>query len=110
MSPREVELALKKQRLQIQSATLRTRLARQARGFEPALDAIDLVRSGCAWVRQRPYIPLALVLGVGVARPRFVWRWLRRAWLGWQLVQRVRGLAGRAAPAYAAWQSLQRDT
>lgn len=109
MSPREVELALKKQRLQIQSAMLRTRLARQTRGLAPAFEAVDMVRSGYAWVRQRPYIPLALVVGIGIVRPRFIWRWLRRGWLGWQVVRRVRGVTGRAAPAYAAWRSLRKD-
>lgn len=109
MSPRELELALKKQRLQIQSAMLRARLTRQAQAFEPAFGALDTVRSAYAWLRARPYIWVGTAVAVGVARPRFIWRWFKRGVVWWQAARRLRGAAERLAPLYAAWRAARKD-
>lgn len=102
MSPREVELALKKQRLQIQSAALRSRFMRQTQAFAPTFAALDRVRAGYGWLRQRPYILVGAVVALTVAKPRVAWRWLKRGVLAWQTVRRVRGLAEQWVPAYLA--------
>jgi hypothetical protein len=94
MTDRAIELALKKQRLQMQSAQLRDEMADYGRGIEPVFSLADLTHDAWIWIKQRPAIPLAVAVALMVARPRFVLRWGRRAWLGWQAVQRWRALAG----------------
>ena len=92
MSPELVELALRKQRLQIRSAEQRDALAHHALAFTPVLHGIDRVADGVRWARDNA--PLLSGLGVFllVVRPRASLRWARRAWMGWQLAQRVRTL------------------
>ncbi len=105
MSPRELELALKKQRLQIQSAALRTHLARQARAFEPAFGAVDVVRTGYVWLRDRPQIWVAAAVAIAVAKPAVVWRWFKRGVVWWQAARQMRGWAEHLAPLYEAWRT-----
>jgi len=83
-------LALKKQRLQIESGELRDRFAGHARGLEPAFGAADALRDGLTWLRQRPAIPLGIFVAVLVARPRAAWRWGRRAFVAWRGWRRAR--------------------
>jgi hypothetical protein len=109
MSPREVELALKKQRLQMQSAALRVRFMRQTQAFAPTFAAFDQVRAGYGWLRQRPYIWVGAAVALAVVKPRVAWRWLKRGVLAWQTVRRVRGLAEQWVPAYLAGQAGQGD-
>ena len=87
---RLMELALKKQRLQIESAELRDRLAFNARGLAPAFGVADAVRNGIHWLRHQPVVPLGIAVAVLVARPRAVWRWGRRAFAAWRGLRRAR--------------------
>lgn len=96
MNSRLVELALKKQRLQISSATLREQWTAQAAGLEPFCAGIDGLRSGAAWLRRHPAVVVAATVALVVARPRAVFRWTRRAFVAWQAWRRTRGwFAGR---------------
>lgn len=92
MNPKLVELALRKQRLQIRSAEQRDALVHHAQAFAPVLHGIDRISDGVRWARDNA----PLLSGVGifllVTRPRAGLRWARRAWMGWQLVRRVRAL------------------
>lgn len=92
MGQRDIELALKKQRLQLQSSELRNELVVYGRGIEPAFTAADLARQGWLWLRARPAILVTIGVALVVARPRLVFRWGRRAWVGWQTVSHWRGL------------------
>jgi hypothetical protein len=103
MSPRELELALKKQRLQLQSAALRAHLAQQTRAFEPAAGAVDMVRLGYSFLRGRPYVWVAAAVVLVVAKPSAVWRWLKRGAVWWQAAQQMRGWAEQLKPVYDAW-------
>jgi hypothetical protein len=87
---RAVELALKKQRLQIESERLRREFAGYAQGIEPAFTAVDQARAGWRWLRANPAIPVGILVLMLVARPSVVFRWGRRAWLGWQAWRRLR--------------------
>ncbi len=93
MSQRDIERALKKQRLLMDSAVLREQMAVYGRGVEPVFTVVDVSRQAWAWLKARPAIPVAMAVAVFVARPRFVVRWARRAWLGWKAVERWRALA-----------------
>lgn len=88
MNRRLLELALKKQRLQFQSAALRENWAKQARGVEPVLQAVDGVGRGVAWLTRYPYVLTVVAVALVVARPSAVWRWARRGFLAWQFWRR----------------------
>jgi len=92
MNEKLVELALRKQRLQIDSAALRSDLSRFAAGLSPLFAATDHVADGVSWLRRHPQILAAAVLGLLLARPRRVLRWTRRAFIGWQAWRRMKGL------------------
>jgi hypothetical protein len=92
MNGKLVELALRKQRLQIDSAVLRGDLSRFATGLSPLFAAADHVAEGVSWLRRHPQILAAAALGLLLARPRRVLRWTRRAFIGWQAWRRVKGL------------------
>lgn len=85
-----VDLALRKQALLQQSAALRQQATVQARGLAPAFALADAVRTAGRWLAAHPLVPLALVAGIAIVRPRVAFRWARRAWLGVQLWQRSR--------------------
>ena len=90
MSPQQVELALKKQRLQIRSAALRAELAGHAAGLAPWFAAGDRVRDGAQWLRRHPAPAVAVIVALAVARPRAIYRLARRSFVGWQLWIRMR--------------------
>ena len=91
MSPRLVELALKKQRLQLKSAILRDAFAAQASAWAPAFAAADQVRAGINWLRRHPVLPVAVLVALLVARPRAVLRLAGRGWIFWSGLKRLRG-------------------
>ncbi len=90
MSPAIVELALKKQRLQFKSAALRQDFGRQAVALAPIFGAADRVRDGARWLRRHPQAVVAAAVAIVVARPRTVFRWLRRGFFAWQAVGKAR--------------------
>lgn len=84
MNSATLELALKKQRLQIASAGLRTDFGHFAAGLAPVFTGADLVVEGARWVRRNPEIVVATSVALIVVRPKRVWRWARLAFFGWQ--------------------------
>jgi len=88
MNARMLELALKKQRLQLKSAMLREQWCAHARGLTPVLSAADRVRTGVAWLRRHPEVLVGAGVAVAVAKPRAVWRWLKRGVVVWQFWRR----------------------
>jgi hypothetical protein len=86
-------LALKKQRLLLESARLRAQWCTHVDNLRPALTGVDRVGQGLRWLRERPQVAVAavgLVVGVFLTRPRIAMRWGRRAWLAWQMWRRAR--------------------
>lgn len=92
MSPERLELALRRQRLQLQAMAQRQELHEQLRPFLPAFAAADRVQQGVSWVRHHPQILLSIgtvvLVAALVAKPRRVWRWARRGFSAWRLWQR----------------------
>lgn len=99
MNPVALELALKKQRLQIAGETLRADFGRHAGGLRPACAGADLAVDAVCWLRDRPQILVATTVALLVAKPSRVWRWGRRAVLGWQAWRKLRGLIEQRFPA-----------
>lgn len=93
-----LELALKKQRLQLRSAALRDELADHAQALEPLCEAGDRVREGFHWLGRHPEAVAGIVVALVVARPRAVLRWAQRGFFAWRLSGKLRGwLAGAKA-------------
>jgi hypothetical protein len=99
VNPRLVELALKKQRLQLKSAILRSAFAEQAMTWAPAFAAADRIREGVAWMRRHPVLPVAMLVALLVARPRALLRGAAGAWVVWRGWQRLRGALAAALTA-----------
>lgn len=103
MNGKLLELALRKQRLQYQSGTLRAHCASQLDGLRPVLGIVDGFDRATAWFRRYPYLAAtAVVTALLVARPKAVGRWARRGFIAWQFWRRgAHWLAAR--PALAEW-------
>ena len=93
MSPRQVELALRKQRLQFDAERQRETLVAGLERIEWVLDAVDRARDRAQGLREHVPLLAALALVVVLVRPRLALRAARRAWFGWLLYRRLeRGL------------------
>ena len=90
MTAQFVELALRKQRLQIKSAVQREALAGHALALKPIFGVGDTLRSGAFWVRRHPEAIVAVGAALLVVRPRALFRWTRRGVVAWQTWQRMR--------------------
>lgn len=98
MNPTALELALKKQRLQITSGTLRADFGRYAAGLAPAFTGADYAVEGARWVRRHPQFAIAAAVALAIARPKRAWRWARRAFVGWQAWRKLRDWLERPQP------------
>ena len=90
MNPADLELALKKQRLQFQSASQRAEFACHAAALAPVLGLADRARKGVLWLRRHPQVSVAVAVALLVARPRAVLRWVGRAIFGWRATRKAR--------------------
>lgn len=82
-----IELALEKQRLQLEAASQRMALGGHLQGLTPLFDAADRLQEGARWVKRHPEIVAATIALLATVRPRtrrFLWRWGKRAFLAWQ--------------------------
>jgi hypothetical protein len=83
-----VELALEKQRLQLEAASQRMDLSRHMTGLLPVFDVADRVRDGLRWSGRHPEIVAGGVALLAAARPgvrHFIWRWGKRALIVWHI-------------------------
>lgn len=82
-----LELALEKQRLQLEAAGQRLALGEHIRHLGPVFDVADRFNEGVRWAKHHPAIVAAAVALIAALRPRarrFLWRWSKRAFLAWQ--------------------------
>jgi hypothetical protein len=86
-----IELALRKQRLQLQSDILREQWRGHVAGLAPVFFTGDKIADGVRWVRRRPPVLIAGAVALVVARPRWIIRWGRRTVLAWRSWRRLRG-------------------
>ncbi|MER2553092.1 MAG: YqjK family protein [Thauera sp.] len=91
MDSRQIDLALRKQKLQMRADAQRTDLTRRLAGIDGALDRVDSLRDNLAWAKDKiPLLSVALLV-VLAAKPRLALRLAKRAWVGWLLVRQARG-------------------
>lgn len=98
MSPRQLELALRRQSLQLRCAEQRDALARSAKRLAPVFAATDALRNAVDYLKAHPQWVAALVAVTLVWRPWRVLRWGRRAYLAWRSWRRIRGWLERTLP------------
>lgn len=99
MNAATLELALKKQRLQIVSEGLRTEFGQCAAGLAPVFSAADCVVDGARWLRSNPELVVGAGVALIVARPKRAWRWGRRIFIGWQAWRKLHALLERRQAA-----------
>ena len=91
MDSRQIDLALRKQRLQMRADAQRTDLTRRLAGIDGALDRVDSLRDNLAWAKDKiPLLSVALLV-VLAAKPKLTLRLAKRAWVGWLLVRQALG-------------------
>ena len=83
-----VEIALAKQRLQLESAAQRAAMGEHATGLEPAFQALDQAHAGLHWLGRHPEVLAGAVILLATTRAdsrRFLWRWGHRAFVVWRV-------------------------
>ncbi|NJD34537.1 MAG: hypothetical protein FIA96_06835 [Betaproteobacteria bacterium] len=85
MSSTRLELALKKQRLQIASERLRGDFGDCASGLMPVFVAGDMAVAGAHWVRRNKELVVAVAVALIVVHPRSAFGWARRAFILWRV-------------------------
>lgn len=90
MNDRLLELALKKQRLQFESAALRQKFQGDLSRLSPLFSACDSVAAGGRWLREHPQWVAGAGVLLLVTRPSWLWRWARRGFFVWQTWRRLR--------------------
>lgn len=98
MNATALELALRKQRLQLASEHLRKDFGQFAAGLAPVFNAADCAVEGARWVGRNPQVLVAAGVALVVIRPRRAWRWARRAFVGWQAWRRLHDFLDRRSP------------
>lgn len=99
---RDIELALRRQRLLLRSAALRSALAEQSVVLEAPLAVADRVHAGVRWLGRHRDWWVGGALVVLVVRPRRAWRMLRFGWWAWRSARRAQvwlSAAGLMEPA-----------
>jgi hypothetical protein len=99
MNPKIVELALKKQRLQLQVAAQRVMIMQAFESASPAFGVAEKVRSGVRWAKSHPEWLAGIGVALLVARPRAFFRWAKRGFFVWRSLRRLRGAVESILPA-----------
>ncbi len=99
MNPKNVELALKRQRLQLQAAAQRVMIVQALESAAPAFGAAEKVRSGLRWAKAHPEWLAGIGVALLVARPRAFFRWAKRGFFVWRSLHRLRGAVESILPA-----------
>ena len=99
MNPKNVELALKRQRLQLQAAAQRIMIMQALESAAPAFGAAEKVRSGLRWAKAHPEWLAGIGVALLVARPRAFFRWAKRGFFIWRSLRRLHGAVESFLPA-----------
>lgn len=106
MNPKLVELALRKQRLQLRVEMQRQDVTWRAEGLTPLFDAADRIRDAAHWAREHATLLAGGALAVVAFKPRLLVRAARRGWGAWHTFKRI---SARVAPIIAIVQSVRKN-
>lgn len=98
MNSTTLELALKKQRLQIASEGLRADFGRCASGVTPAFIGADMAVAAAHWVRRNKEFVVAVAVALVVIRPKSALGWARRAFVAWRIWHNLEDFLERRLP------------
>jgi len=89
MNPGRLELALKKERLLMLSASQRASIASYSQPLTPLFQAADKGYAAFRWLKRHPAVPVAVLVALLVVRPRAILRWTQRGWLASQALRKA---------------------
>ena len=90
MNNKLIQLAERRERLVAQAAAQRTLLAQNMAPWHTPLALADQGLAALRFIKSHP----AWMVGGGlfaVLRPGFIWKWVSRGWVTWQLLHKLRG-------------------
>lgn len=90
MSNPSLSLAERRQRLIAQCAAQRTVLAQTVEPWRAPLARVDQGLAAIRTLRRNPVLFVGGVVLLAILRPGRAMNWLRRGWLGWQLLHGLR--------------------
>jgi len=93
-----LELALKRQRLQIANEGLRADFGRCASGVAPVFIGADMAVVAAHWVRRNKEFVVAVAVGLAVIRPKSALGWARRAFVAWRIWHNLEDFLERRLP------------
>lgn len=91
MNEKSRRLAERRERLVAQAAAQRVTLARNIEPLRIPLARVDLALSALRFVRRHPVWLSSGVALVAALRPSFAGAWLRRGWIAWRIMHKLRG-------------------
>lgn len=90
MRAHQLELALRKQRLQLQCEAERAALAAHVAGLAPVFKVADGTMAAVDLLRAQPRLLIGAAAAVVFLRPRWILRWGVRGFSLWRLAQNLR--------------------
>lgn len=90
MNPKGIELALKRQRLQLQAAAQRVMILQALQSAAPVFGFAEKARAAARWAKAHPEWLVGAGVVLLVARPRAFFRWAKRGFFVWQSLRRLR--------------------
>jgi hypothetical protein len=99
MNPEILELALKKQRIQLRIAGQRVLILHALESAAPAFGLADKAGRAWRWAKTHPEWLAGAGVALLVVRPRAFFRWARRGFFVWQSLRRLRKAIDSFLPA-----------
>ena len=90
MNRQLARLAERRRQLVEQAAAQRSVLAYHAEPWRARLALVDQGVAVLRYVRRHPVLMAGATLLLAAVRPRPAGKWLRRGWVAWRLVRRLR--------------------
>ena len=91
MSEKRIQLDLQRERLIAQAGQQRTMLACSVRTWRGPLAIADQGLSALRYLKRNPLWVVGGVAIIVVLRRRSAGTWLRRGWVAWSVLRRLRG-------------------
>lgn len=86
-----IPLAERRERLLAQAALQRVALAQDIEPWRTPLALADRGLDALRYIKRHPALLVGGFALIAVLRPGRAWTWLRRGWLTWQAIHRLRG-------------------